>query len=190
MGAARFPVRQERDLSGYVPDGHHGGIPTQLIIPPGTSDEDRAAIQQAQVSCFPPLSLLQCGYYRITSNMPLLACLAMCTLQPSHLRFACENVPLPRAPPCPDPPAPPCLVELDSACACLKAELNGPRPGVMSDGSPGDNKSAYSGVTPYTYGGDGHFAAPPQVGRPKAYTLCCLRPEPFALCCSILHILQ
>lgn len=48
-GAARFPVRPERDLSGYVPDGQHGGIPTQLVIPPGTSDEDRAAIEQAQV---------------------------------------------------------------------------------------------------------------------------------------------
>ena len=55
-GAARFPVRQERDLSGYVPDGHHGGIPTQLVIPPGTSDEDRAAIEQAQVRELPRIA--------------------------------------------------------------------------------------------------------------------------------------
>ena len=50
-GAARFPVRHDRDLSGYVPDGSMGagGIATQLVIPPGTSDEDRRAIEAAQV---------------------------------------------------------------------------------------------------------------------------------------------
>jgi len=44
-------VRHDRDLSGYVPDGSQGasGIPTQLVIPPGTSDEDRRAIEAAQV---------------------------------------------------------------------------------------------------------------------------------------------
>ena len=49
-GAARFPARNDRDLSGYVPDGSMGGIPTQLVIPPGTSDEDRRAIEAAQVA--------------------------------------------------------------------------------------------------------------------------------------------
>ena len=44
-------MRHDRDLSGYVPDGSQGasGIPTQLVIPPGTSDEDRRAIEAAQV---------------------------------------------------------------------------------------------------------------------------------------------
>ncbi len=34
-----------------MPDGSQGasGIPTQLVIPPGTSDEDRRAIEAAQV---------------------------------------------------------------------------------------------------------------------------------------------
>ena len=32
-----------------MPDGAMGGIPTQLVIPPGTSEEDRRAIEAAQV---------------------------------------------------------------------------------------------------------------------------------------------